>query len=162
MYHTVMDTIERNIIWAAGFIDGEGTITFKRYNRNSQINYQPYMSCSQVDKPKQAEAIFLLKALFGGSVYRYKQKTGVKNDVIQWSIVSRNAESAIRLLRPFLKVKQEQADLALGFYENMVIRQGPRKRTQEENSYRESLWASMRRLNQKGKLTLATTERGDA
>lgn len=157
-----MDTIERDIIWAAGFIDGEGTITFKRYNRNSQINYQPYMCCSQVNKPKQIEAVLLLKTLFGGSVYSYRQKSGAKNDVVQWSIVSRKAEAAIRLLRPFLKVKQEQADLAISFYEKMVIRQGPRKRTVEENSFRDSLWVSMRKLNQKGKLTLATTERGDA
>ena len=50
VYHVVMNNI--NYAWAAGFMDGEGTITLKRTKSRftvNRIHYQPFVSIGQAN-----------------------------------------------------------------------------------------------------------------
>lgn len=160
-----MDT---NIIWAAGFMDGEGTITIKRYRRNGRVVYQPYISCVQAAKTQaNIDAIKILQQLFGGSTSRYLQKPdGMRLDTIMWSAVAQNALEAVKKLRPYLKIKGPQADLLIEYYSSIKKGTGYNKLSDEELEKRASLWTKMRLMNERGRLRLQrlseVTLEGDA
>ena len=103
-------------IWAAGFLDGEGSLMLKRYKSKfckRGITFQPVVTCSQSIKGKQT--IELLYNLFGGSIKTHPQK-GMRNKVITWGVVSRDAQKCIRQVKKFLIYKKEQADILDEFY----------------------------------------------
>lgn len=158
----------QDIIWAAGFMDGEGTIGIKRYimKRNGKIYYTPYISCSQ--SVVRQYAVEYLKKIFGGSVgiykaSRFKDNPDNRMDTAQWVVASRKAENAAKLLLPYLKVKRKNAELLLKFYELPK----PKYRLSNGNfEEREKLFQQIRLLNEKGALRLKRlsekTPKGDA
>jgi hypothetical protein len=150
VYTVVMDT---QYAWAAGFMDGEGTITVKRYKRNGKIVYQPYVSASQADHPGHFEAIQKLQDMFGGSIAYYKA-VPPRARIIAWCCVSRNAIEVIRMIRPYMRVKYRNADLLLKYYQDSGKRPKNYRLSENELKARENTWIQMRLLNQKGKLHL--------
>lgn len=153
-----MDTTQQ-IIWAAGFIDGEGTLTIKRYRRGKSISYQPYISCTQVNKPVNAEAIEELKTLFGGSIHKWKVKNVKWANVTSWSVVSQDAKRCVNALLPYLRIKTRQARLILKFFD---LKKEKHQLSQRERTERENLFYEMRKLNCKGKLRLQRLSEGTA
>lgn len=139
------------IIWAAGFMDGEGTITLKRIRRKGTIYYQPYITCAQTVRGK--EAIVRLKNLFGGSIYEYLQK-GFRDDTLQWTVASQKALNCARKLLPYLILKNRQAELLIQFYEMDIFREEQYRLSNKTTEQRERLFQEMRKLNVKGKLRL--------
>lgn len=160
LYHVLMDN---KIIWAAGFIDGEGTITIKRIKRKGFIYHQPYITCSQTTRGK--ECIEILKELFGGSISHYKFKTG-KNwgDVVQWTVASQKALSCAKLLLPYLVYKKPLAKLLISFYD--LKRENVYRLEPLDYSRRDDIYEKMRNYNVKGKVRLQRlsekTPQGDA
>lgn len=157
-----MDTLQ--IAWAAGFLDGEGTITIKRYHsyKGQSLRYQAYISCGQVDKPENAKAIELLKFLFGGSVSRYTQTT--KKDVwlntVSWAVVSNDAFKCAEIITPYLKIKHRQAKLLMKFHKDMTREKGRKRLTERELKKRDDYWWAMRQFNVKGNLRLQRLNEG--
>lgn len=149
-----MDTIE--LAWYAGFMDGEGTITIKRYNRVSKIAYLVMCSCTQVDKYPNNKIIESFKERFGGTVYRYTQKPKDKNwiDSIQWAVASSKAIKFLTQIKPFLRLKDKQADVALELISGLRKNGDSRKLSLKEDERRGKLFDKMRTLNVKGKLHL--------
>lgn len=152
-----MDT---SLAWAAGFLDGEGTLTIKRYRRWKGLDflyYIPQISCAQVNKPLNRVAIKKLKSLFGGYIYHYEvklEKRGNRLDVIQWGVTSLAARKCLPLILPFLVIKKPQAKLLLKFWEvHKGNRQG-HKLTSRDREIRKKFFDKMRTLNVKGKLRL--------
>lgn len=148
-----MDT--NKIAWAAGFLDGEGTLTIKRYHRNGNIHYLAYISCAQVNKPHNVKALEILKSLFqGGKIYYYSSKN--KDDRIEvasWNITSKNAKECAEILLPYLVIKHRQAQLILDFCQ-VVENKKQFRLTDEDHEKRAYLFDEMRKLNVKGKLRL--------
>lgn len=156
------------IIWAAGFLDGEGTITIKRVRRSRSTMgssyggqdryYCAYVTCGQSDKPLSRQAILRLQKLFGGSVSYYKQR-GQRWDTVTWCVVSRNAESCVKTLFPYLIVKKPQAEILIDFC-SRVKRAGFQKGGRnlhlpdEEIGLRQEMFYKMREHNVKGRLRL--------
>lgn len=146
-------------------MDGEGTITIKRYTRNGRIVYQPFISCVQANPNGGDKAIQFLKDTFGGSISRYQQK-GQRNATSLWSIVSQDAlEFAIKVY-PFLTIKKERAKILIDYYKNTNKSKGGTKLSNEELLKREEIWKRMRVLNERGTLHLQrlseVTPKGDA
>ena len=101
--------------WAAGFFDGEGSINIVRQKRahGETINHQLLVSVSQVDpRPLQ-----YLQEHFGGSIYTRKFKKAEHKIANSWSIRTQQAEDFLRAIRPYVRVKGEQIDIALAFRE---------------------------------------------
>ena len=153
MYHVVMDT---EYAWAAGFIDGEGTITIKRYKSQytvKKIHYQPYVSASQANHVGHYKAIKRMQKLFGGSLCIYKAKPP-KLEYLSWSVVSRDAVACLKKIRPYLQIKNRHADILLSYYEKAGKKAKGYRLTDNELAEREKLWIELRSINQKGKLYL--------
>lgn len=160
-----MYTDKEKIIWTAGFMDGEGTITIKRYHRNGRIVYQPYISCCQASTNGGEKAIQFLRDNFGGSISNYQQ-TGQRNATSLWAIVSTGALEFAEKLLPYLTIKKERAEILIDYYKNIEKGKGGNKLSDEELKKRESYWLKMRVLNERGTLHLQrlseVTPKGDA
>lgn len=116
------------LIWASGFLDGEGCISIIRVGQG--MRYYLQVGAAQAD----TRPLRILQALFGG---RLKQnKHSVNRPVFQWVTSCRQAANALREMQPFLVVKQEQAECALQF--SATIKLGKRA-TEELREERESL-----------------------
>lgn len=146
--------MDKLIIWCAGFLDGEGTITIKRNQRKDarfHVNYQPQMSCGQTVKGEVA--IKRLQELFGGSLYYYKQK-GQREDTVQWSIVNQDVKKCLEKITPYLILKRRQAEILIEFLNTEWTREKGYKLTRESWEKRENFFQRIREFNVKGRIRL--------
>ena len=142
------------IIWAAGFFDGEGSITIQKANGyNLQVNIVG----------SNLSALNIFKEYWGGKINIMNRigdeigKTGykVRHTAYQLSFNHGDKETKQLLqdLLPYLVVKKELAELALEYLEG--IRQFLRYRptrgrgirmSRREIKYREEMWKKFRDL----------------
>lgn len=95
------------IIWAAGFIDGEGSLSLSR--SKSQSSPAVKIEACQIN-PKPLED---LQKLFGGKVYYWKANNGRK--ICEWTIQGYNAFLTAQKIYPYLVVKKQEADLLIDY-----------------------------------------------
>lgn len=110
---------DTDLAWAAGIIDGEGCIDISlRQGRYAQLD----VSVVNTDP----RLLLRLRELFRGSVHHRPHQTSRPRHRMtwRWTIVSRQAETFLRQVRPYLVIKQEQADIALAMRKTMRIREG--------------------------------------
>lgn len=118
-----------DLAYAAGFFDGEGHIcisfaTARKCRGHSYDRYMLSVSMSQNDPV----ALQWLAARFGGNVRQLKASRGYDKKIYRrwdWSLACQNAMEFLLLLRPFLMVKGEQADIAIEFQRTMDMRRKP-------------------------------------
>ena len=93
--------------YLAGFVDGEGSIGINANDRGtSRVCYDSRFVVTNTNK----EVLDIFKSVFGGSVGARKKISGRK-PVWTWSTSNKLAVNALRLLRPYLRIKRYQADL---------------------------------------------------
>ena len=136
------------LAWAAGFIDGEGSILFtRRSGRTRDFS----MKLQAVNT--NIKSLERLKDLFGGSIHSLhnEKKAYGKNWKPSWiwSCSHRKAEETIRALLPFLLIKREQADLALLTRNYVGVKF--RRKSAETQELLAELMGQMHTLNKKGR-----------
>jgi hypothetical protein len=92
-----------DLAYAAGLVDGEGTITLGRSAKNE--NRAPVLSVASTSPELLAEMI----RLFGGYRVRHKKYKQHHRSSFSWRISHRPALAALALLLPFLKEKRKLA-----------------------------------------------------
>ena len=122
------------LAWAAGFIDGEGSIAvYKRNRRDRWKDHALRISVVNTDPRPLKE----LQRLFGGSI-QWCHKPGPKhpNWKPSWAWVGshRVAESCLVRIIPWLVAKREQAELAI-LSRRLVSSKGRRKTPSELEQY---------------------------
>lgn len=137
-----MDTVtSEDLAYIAGFFDGEGCIIIsmgKDYNRIETT------VCNTKDI-----TLYWLQSIFGGCVSKRISKNPKRKDVYVWATVSRVAGRFLSIIQPYLKLKYEQAELALEFQRSQGRPNG--KYTPEKVEYRGFLFDRLKELNSKGK-----------
>lgn len=127
--------------YAAGFIDGEGSIAIGKgttHVSGKRIFYLR-LSVHQVDK----RTLVALSNRWGGSL---RLSTSHKpNPIWEWVVSGTTAADVIRVIRPFLISKGEQADVALEF-QSRKTGKGQGATTPEELAVQEELYTQMREL----------------
>jgi len=117
-----------DLAWAAGFIDGEGCLSFCP---------NPQLSASQFN----LEPLEELQLLFGGNITPPKS-----NGVSQWYVGAHKAVNVARLILPYLKAKDNQARLFIEWEELQKLKTSYWV-TPELKEARIKLSSSMRELN---------------
>lgn len=109
---------QADIIWAAGFFDGEGCVLIHErgpFIRKGKYRVGGYriliVTVAQVD-PAPLEK---LRALFGGNIGLQRAKLPGRADRYNWRASARTAGNALRQLVPYLVNKRAVAELGLGF-----------------------------------------------
>lgn len=101
-----------DLAWAAGAVDGEGCISIRsqRVPNSKFEQYALYISVGNTDirMPQR------LAEMFGGNVIN-KTRQQERRPVYEWRIFSANAVKVLKMLRPYLVIKGEQADIAIEF-----------------------------------------------
>lgn len=109
---TFMDT---DLAWAAGIIDGEGSICLIRIKRKDGygigFSWDLRVDVGNTD-PRM---LVRLRAIFGSGCIGANTTDKRPNRLPSWSIHWHGAKAArvLELIRPFLIIKCEQADIAL-------------------------------------------------
>ena len=95
------------LVWLAGFVDGEGWIGMT----NNGNNTYPILSVVNTYKP----ALVLIKRQFGvGTIDSQQKQSPSHKQVYRIRFLGTSAQFVLQLIRNFLVVKQDQADLVLG------------------------------------------------
>ena len=138
------------LAYAAGLVDGEGCIHAEKAHSIGN-SYTVVVRVANTD----VRMVNWLKETFGGFITNDsgRRNKGVRKTCYQWVVKSRKAKDFLVLIRPYLKIKSKQADIAVilqglkGAYEN------PNNlgRTDEETAVEELLAAE-----------LANSKKGDA
>lgn len=97
-----------DLAYLAGLVDGEGTISIKTEGKTRP--HTVYLHVSNTNE----NVIALCEEAFGGRRRLRKWKNKKWKPCWEWILTKEKACEAIRKLRPFLRIKQKQADLALG------------------------------------------------
>ena len=105
--------VEERLAYLAGFFDGEGCITV---NANGGIT----LRVINTSKP----VLDLFKEILGGSIGDRTQKVNKRQ--YAWSAYGNTAYKILHALYPYLIEKQDQADLALEWFNERV--QYPRQK----------------------------------
>jgi hypothetical protein len=129
-----MDT---ELAYLAGLFDGEGYIGIHR----SGPRFTLRVSVTQLDP----RPLILFQRRFGGGLHRAPDKRGFRA-LIVWTITSGRAMWLLREMRPFLMVKDAQADVAIEFQERVFAPSADRL---EEIAERERLYQLCRDLKQR-------------
>ena len=134
-----------DIAWAAGFIDGDGMISFFRRSDRRQEFYIQVSATNTNRDPLEK-----LQLMFGGSICSMnKEKPGSKWKASWCWIVARGtAERTIDVLLPHLVAKHSQAILAKKA-RSLVVKRGQR-RSPEKLSELRCIEQEFRELNRKG------------
>lgn len=108
--------LDTDIAYCAGLIDGEGYIGIKKSKAyKCQGRRTPgYHARIQVRMVDRRGPEFLAKTL-GGKVNPEKKQKGKHRGMFAWTVSDLKAETALKAIRPSLKIKGEQADTVLAF-----------------------------------------------
>ena len=129
-----------DLIYLAGFFDGEGSVMAKKGGLNCLIT----LSISNTD----LDVLQWIAQTFGGQVATHHNPTPyTRKNAWKWEL---HGEAAIKLLQeliPFLKTKKERAQIAITY---PLYKRGIGKLPKEILQQRTNLWFELRRLNRRG------------
>ena len=116
-----------DLIYTAGLLDGEGTITLSRGSSTSKFRH-PVVSVTNTSY----ELIDFLHKTFGGTVCTQKVYKQHHKQSWVWKIAYNSAINFLEMIRPYMKEvsKCNRSDMILLEYKNITNRNG--KYTKEE------------------------------
>lgn len=132
---------ELELAWMAGFIDGEGCLTVQRTKHayDQFAYFQPVVTVAQIHRHPLED----FARVFGRAVH--SQTKGNGRAYYYWTVYGTRAKEVLTALRPYLRVKQRQADLLLELMSIM----GTQGRWMDPAVYarRQAIWVEVRQLN---------------
>ncbi len=152
------------IAYLAGVMDSDGCIAITKANKTAlmaktqRIVNPRYVLRITVTNTSMDLMQWLVENFGGGRRAKQRAKL-VHKPTFDWIYDNGKAIDILRLVRPYLVVKQRQADLGIEFIEKWEYPQGGMgaRVPVHEVQRREKCWMTMRLLNQLGS-TAATTE----
>lgn len=99
------------LAYIAGIIDGEGTISFRHPAGCS--TYQVYVAISNTD----TRLMHRLSLIYEGQVYQCARELPRHKPIFKWTLTGERAVSFIKLIKPYLFLKLQQAEEVLAYQE---------------------------------------------
>jgi hypothetical protein len=101
------------LAYIAGIIDGEGCITISRH-RTKNLQREYYHLSLRV-KMVDSKAISFIVAKFGGKIYSVSTSQYNRRQSVDWVVTGDDAKRILLLIKPYLLIKIEQAEIGLLF-----------------------------------------------
>jgi hypothetical protein len=143
---------ETDLAYCAGLFDGEGCIHIgKATAQCKRGRVSPYYGLVASLLMTRYEAIQKFEEIFGGTAKPRNRKPPAKN-VWERKIYGENVQDMAKVLLPYLRIKREQALLAIQFREHMAPFRwiGPIQLSVNELQLREGFRQQMKELNARG------------
>jgi hypothetical protein len=145
---------DTDLAYIAAFVDGEGSINiYRKYGTHLKktwnTNYQERVSITQTD---MRPLLFIRQFFPGGSITLKKRYDPSNKPCWTLKYTTLKAYKLLKAIRPYMQVKDKEADLAIRYREEIVLID----RTQysktkwlpeEEIERREAIYAEMKQLN---------------
>lgn len=115
-------TNNTDLAYAAGLIDGEGSILIigrKRKKKDSRKRYTDYYLRVKIESTDGVMCPWM-QMKFGGCLRFLPIKNVKYSDKYLWEMNSRSAANFLRQVLPYLKVKKQHAEIALEFQNTML------------------------------------------
>jgi hypothetical protein len=152
---------QTDLAYAAGLVDGEGYVTIRRVAATAKRK-SPSHEGSLVVEMVEERPIRWLQDRFGGSVFHdTKKKKAYHRSTYKWHLNGTQVLPALKALKPFFKVKQEQARLIIAFYATRT-RSAGRRLGSDEIAIRDKFYLSVRRLNRRPSAAPSAARAADA
>lgn len=103
-----------DLAYAAGIIDGEGCIGIYG-NKDKRIPLGKYYRLTVQVGMSDKEPVEFLYRTFGGSLSEANGRKPTYRTRYHWCLAARQARKFLELVKPYLKSKQNQAELAITF-----------------------------------------------
>lgn len=113
-----MERTIADLAWCAGIMDGEGSIFVmkqKRKDRERDVNYILRVSVQSTDPYMTKELLNLFPD--GAEFNVHRDKHNNYSDTLKWQLSGKKAARFLKEILPFMRVKMEQAKLAIEFQE---------------------------------------------
>lgn len=123
------------LIWAAGFFDGEGCISVTRQLKRGKVYHCLMISVYQ----NHSASLNELRELFGGSITS-------EDDAWKWRACGPTASAALQLMLPHLRVKRDQAAIAIVFQARRLPPRGPKRPADFNGDQDEADYLELKRL----------------
>ena len=97
----IMTYTKEDLIWLAGFVDGEGCVSYVK--RNKRLSFRFEIRVSNTDLP----VLEWIHQRFGGHLYQLRGISTIlsKKPCFQWWIADKRAKELYSELKPYLKIK---------------------------------------------------------
>jgi hypothetical protein len=132
--------------YIAGLFDGEGCVLISTKQRFGRAVFWLEISITNTDKP----VLDWILATVGGRMQKKPHNKKGNRDLWRWRASSREAAGVLEILLPYLRIKREQARLAIEFQKLLSAKAAFTKSSEAEIAslaeYRERLVASRRRI----------------
>jgi len=148
-----------DLAYAAGLIDGEGTIGISELQPNDKCRkngtrvrkspqHRIYVAITMTDQV----AIAWMQLTFGGHFQSLSPRQPQHKPTYRWSLASKAAAEFCETIAPYLKVKRQQAEIVARFYQERMAHnfQGNSGVPVDELSLRRQVMAKIKILNQRG------------
>jgi len=142
-----------DLAYLGGMFDGEGSIGILTARRNAEKRSKSHrLYCRLGMCNPYIPQLFELN--FGGYSFQHKSSNPRHKDVWYWQIEGRYALTFCQAMLPYLRLKRNEAELGIKFYEGIRQKQLGRgnKLTEEELAIREAQRITMSALKDKTKL----------
>lgn len=120
-YGAIIENNKHDLLWLAGFIDGEGTITAPHQKSRKKPFYTPVLSIANTDYTAVERCVEIIKKYTCEEkrilVYEHKDKTHWKPRYTVQLSKKTLVKRILQLLMPYLVIKREQAENILKFIE---------------------------------------------
>jgi hypothetical protein len=134
------------LLYTAGFVDGEGYIGIKKDCKNKDKGFSPTYSERVSVAGVNKLSIESLNDLVRGSFSYHKPKNNKSRGYWMWEVTNNKARKFLRIIFPYLKVKQLDAKLVLALGKNKT--KTNRKRISlEDLQLRENLYILLKTLH---------------
>lgn len=140
-----------NRAYAAGVVDGEGTIAINRHRNNPRYNWSYGLFCSVTNT--NLDLLNWLELTFGLGVVRPQTHRSSKphwKPKYAWVLRVEEIPLFLPLIQPYLLVKRRQAELMLEFIEGTRYTGMHRPLTPEEVIRKHEIFTEIGRLNMRG------------
>jgi len=138
-------TEREKLIYLASVIDAEGSVSIYHASQPSK-NYYAYLLGLMIANT-DTRLIDWLVTNYGGWTRWRRYKSKEWKDIKVWNIGGEKTYQLLKQVRPFLIVKQKQADLGMEFYRKCITN---RTRSQWIKNKAYEYYLEMRRLNRRG------------
>lgn len=137
--------------YLAGVVDGEGCIGINKTRNKSVRHKHPYYQVRLRIAMTTEEPIKSIESWCGGIVSLTKRK-GSHKPIYEWFLLNDKAITVLKIIKPYLKVKQKQVEVAINFRDYYHTHSGfGRAETPIEVSIiREEYFQQMKQLNKRG------------
>jgi len=145
---------EKDLIYLAGFFDGEGNVCIAKHfrgelDRQKNPSYKLQIVIGSTDRSVLLE--FHEKTQLGNICI---QRPSYKNAkaLYRWQMGSRNAKEFLEALLPYLRIKRQQAELAIAFqnYQDSKYKVFGEECSTEDIQLKEAIKKTISELNQRG------------